>query len=129
VARIEKISITIEDVNGSFARLLKQAPKEARSFLSQAVATTTTAVAQRMRAHVPVDEGELKAAIDTRLPRGTRLVGEAGVWDTAQGEVALYNEYQPNKQPFMRPAAQDESDAFKQRAIRALKKLESAFQP
>jgi hypothetical protein len=127
VARTEKITIAIEDVNGSFARLLKQAPKEARSFLSQAVATTTTAVAQRMRAHVPVDEGDLKDAIDTRLPRGTRLVGEAGVWDQEQGEVAIYNEYQPNKQAFMRPAAQDESDAFKQRAIRALKKLEAAF--
>ena len=128
MARTEKISITIEDVNGSFARLIKQAPKEARSFLSQAVATTTVAVSQRMRARVPVDEGELKAAIDVRLPKGTRLAGEAGVFDGEQAGVALYNEYQPNVQPFMRPSAQDEAEDFKQRAIKALKKLESAFQ-
>ena len=127
MARVERITITIEDVNGSFARLLKQAPKEARSFLSQAVATTTTSVAMRMRARVPVDEGELKAAIDTKLPRGNGLSGHAGVFDPTQAEIALYNEYHPNEQPFMKPSAQDESEDFKQRAIKALKKLEAAF--
>ena len=122
-----RITIEIEDVGGSFARLIKQAPKEARAFLSQSVATTTTAVMQRMQAHVPVDEGELKAAIEARLPKGVRLAGQAGVFEPEQAEVALLNEYRPNKQPFMRPAAHAESEDFKQRCIRALKKMEAAL--
>lgn len=126
--RVERVSVVIEDVNGSFARLVKQAPKEARAFLSQAVATTTTAVAQRMRVLAPVDEGDMKAAIDTKLPKRNRLSGQAGVFDAEQAHIALYNEYRPNLQAFMRPAARDEANVFEALAKRALKKLESAFQ-
>jgi hypothetical protein len=127
MARGSRITIEIEDVNGSFAKMIKAAPKEVRAFLSQAVSTTTVAVKQRMQVLVPVEEGDLKAAIDTKLPKGNRLMGQAGVFDPEQAEVALLNEYRPNTQPFMRPAALDEAEDFKQRAIRALKKAEAAL--
>lgn len=125
--RVERVSVTIEDVNGSFARLVNEAPREARAFLSQAVATGTTAVAQRMRALAPEDEGDMKAAIETKLPKRNRLSGQAGVFDEEQAHVAMYNEYHPNRQAFMRPAAQDEANTFRDLAERALKKLETAF--
>lgn len=127
MARVFRVTVRIEDVNGSFARLIKQAPKEARAFLSQAVATTTVAVNQRMKARVPVDEGQLKAALDVRLPKGNRLHGQAGVWDPEQAAIAQFNEWTPNKQPFMRPSAQDESAEFKARAEKALKRMEAAL--
>lgn len=122
------VRVRIEDVNGSFARLIREAPKEARAYLSHAVATTTLAVKQRMTARVPVDEGELRDALDVSLPKRNSLRGLAGVLDDAdQAAVAQYNEWSPNKQPFMRPAAQDEANDFKERAVRALKSMESAL--
>lgn len=125
-----RITMTIEDVNGSFARLIKEAPKEARAFLSKEVSVTTFAVFQRMQARVrsiAYLTGDMHDALEARLPKGNRLHGQAGVWDPEQAQIAIYNEWAPNKQAFARPAAADEAEAFKQRSIRALKKLESAF--
>jgi len=44
--------------------------------------------------------------------------------ETSNIDVALYNEYKPNAQPFMRPAAYDEGADFGTRLTRALKGLE-----
>lgn len=122
-----KVTVYLEDVNGSFARLVRQAPTVARAYLSQAVASTTVSVKQRMSATVPVDEGDLKAAVDSKVPKRNALVGYAGVFIPEQAEVAMFNEYAPNKQKFMQPSAEAESNAFKKRCEDALKKLETAF--
>ncbi len=121
------VIIEIEDVGGSFARLIKQAPRECRAFLSQAVSSTTFAVSQRMQATVPVDSGSLKADLEARLPKRNGLHGQAGVWEPESASVALFNEYRPNMQPFMRPAAYAEAEEFKKRAMRALKSMEASL--
>lgn len=109
--------------------MIREAPKHVRVYLNHAVITTATSVAQRMRARVAVDEGELKGAIDTKLPKSkTSLHAQAGVFAPEEEvAVAMFNEYIPNKQPFMRAAAQDEASGFKDRAQRALKQAEDAL--
>ena len=125
MARTPKITVELVDVNGSFARLIREAPKKARQFLSTAVFQTTAAVHRGMEAAVPVDQGDLRNALEF-THRG--LHGKAGVLnDPEQAAVAQFNEYAPNKQPFMRPAAEQESNAFKSRAERALAQMERAL--
>ena len=122
MARTPKITVELEDVNGSFARMVREAPKKARQFLSTAVFETTAGVLRGMEARVAADEGDLKNAL-VFTHRG--LHGKAGVLnDPEQAAIAQFNEYAPNKQPFMKPAAEQESDAFKQRATRALEQME-----
>jgi hypothetical protein len=128
MARTDRITIEFEDVNGSFARMIREAPKVAREYLSRAVTDTTLAVRDRMEKLVPVDEGDLYEAIDVRVPRKTGLMGRAGVFDNPElVSRALFNEYIPNKQPFMRPAAVDEANAFEARARKALQQMEAAL--
>lgn len=117
-----KIVVEVEDVRGSCARLVKQAPKKVRQFLSTAVFLSTAGVLHNMEAIVPVDEGDLKNALEF-THRG--LHGRAGVLnDPEQAEIAQFNEYSPNRQKFMKPAAEQESEPFRQRAIRALEQME-----
>lgn len=121
------IPVTIEDVNGSFARFIKQAPKAVRIELSDVVAKTTFAVWQRMKALAQVgpDAPHMRDALEAKLPQRNGLSGRAGVFDNdEQAHVALYNEYRPNRQPFMRPAALDEEPGFRARATRALQQVE-----
>ena len=107
--------VGIEDVGGSFARFLKQAPKVARAEIAKAVAKTAEHLADEMFDNAPPRSDtppHVKDAIDYES-RG--LSGKAGVLagsepaggtdGTTQGMVALFNEYAPNKQPFMLPAA------------------------
>jgi hypothetical protein len=123
-----KITVEIEDIGGSFAKMLRDAPKLCRAYLSRAVTDTTLAVRDRMEKGVPVDEGDLYEAIDVQVPKKTGLMGRAGVFNNPElVSRALFNEYIPNKQPFMRPAALDESSAFEKRARRALAQLEAAL--
>lgn len=125
-----QIPVTIVDVNGSFARFIREAPKVARVYLSAAVGTTTVAVTQRMKALAPVgpDAPHIKDDLASQLPKRHALVGRAGIFDNdEQAHIALYNEYRPNKQPFMLPAALDEENAFRARAIAALKQVETTL--
>lgn len=124
--------IEIEDVGGRFASLDKRAMKSLRKHLGAAVAKTTAHVADEMfdnappRSEVPP---HVKDAIDY-VVRG--LVGRAGILhgeepagnDATQGEVAVFNEFSPNKQPFMRPAAEKEVPLYRKRAEDALGKME-----
>ncbi len=123
-----KVTFEVRDLDGSFRRFIRTAPKEAKSAMSDAVSKTTFAVWQRMRARAPVgpDAPHMRDALDTKLPRRDALSGQAGIFDNDdQAHVALYNEYRPNRQPFMRQATVDESAMFFQRAIRALRQVES----
>jgi hypothetical protein len=125
--------IGIEDVGGSFARFLKQAPKVARAEIAKAVAKTTEHLADEMFDNAPPRSDappHIKDDIDYES-RG--LSGKAGIIrgdepsgseGATQGEVALFNEYAPNKQPFMRPAAEKEAPLFAKRVAEALGRVE-----
>lgn len=123
----------IEDVNGSFAKFLNDAPRVARAALHDAVEKTAFALAQRMRSMAPVgpDAPHIKDAI-TYKRRGQRA--DVGLLDATQpaapgsdatmADVGLFNEYSPNRQPFMRPAAEQEDKDFVRRVSDAMKQVE-----
>ena len=55
-------------------------------------------------------------------------MAEVGIFDDPDDvSVAIFNEYSPNKQPFMRPAAESEASAFLARATAAVQKIEQHF--
>jgi hypothetical protein len=127
MARAFRLVTRLEDVNGSFARMIANAPKETRALLAAAVQSTTFALGQRMKATAPVgpDAPHMKDEIAISV-RG--LNGRAGILK-ASGEgdaahIALYNEYVPNQQPFMKPAARAEERDFVRRAQEAIGQLE-----
>ena len=129
-------TIEIVDVGGRFTGLAKNASREFRRALAGAVAKGTERLADEMFDLSPPrsdDPPHVKDAIDY-TSRG--LSGKAGILngaesagsgDTTMGEVALFNEYDPNDQPFMRPAADNVANDFAndctqalERAVRAL---------
>lgn len=127
--------IVIEDVDGSFQRFLTNAPKVARALLHDAVEKTAFALRNRMDATAPVgpDAPHIKEAL-TYKRRGMRA--EVGILETegvepaapgstaSMADVALYNEYRPNAQPFMLPAAEAETADFRKRTTDAIRQLE-----
>lgn len=130
-----QIAVEIEDVNGSFARLIDEAPKKARQFLSTAVFQTGAAVQRTMESLAPVGPDgagltpftHIKLDIEHR-GRSGGLMANVGIFDDPeQASVALFNEYSPNRQPFMVPAAQAEAGGFALRATEALQKCERYF--
>jgi hypothetical protein len=130
-----RVDIEVEDVNGSFARLIREAPKKARYFLSTAVFQTAAAVEREMDARVafgPDGEGRtpnehIKLDIEHRGRHGG-LHAQVGVFDDLdQMFVAIYNEYAPNEQSFMKPSAEAEAGPFLDRAKRALAQCERAL--
>jgi hypothetical protein len=126
-----RTTVAIEDVNGSFKRFLDQAPKVARQYLSTAVFLTAGGIQKQMEANAPQGpDGEgltpgthIKAMVEHR-GRNKGLHAQVGYFEPDDAAVALFNEYLPNKQPFMRPAASSESEPFKARAMRALEQCE-----
>lgn len=131
-----KTTIHLEDVGGSFKRFLAEAPREARAALHDAVEKTAFALQQRMKALAPMgpDAPHIKELI-TYARRGQRA--QIGILESAGGgspaapgstatnaEVALYNEYNPNRQPFMKPAAEAEDRDFTRRVSDAMKQVE-----
>jgi hypothetical protein len=125
--------IVIEDVGGSFARFLKEAPRVARAALHDAVEKTAFALQQRMKAMAPVgpDAPHIRDAI-TYKRRGQRA--DVGLLDATQpagpgsnatlADVGLFNEYAPNSQPFMRSAAEQEDRDFVRRVTDAMRQVE-----
>jgi hypothetical protein len=123
----------VEDVNGSFAKFLREAPRVARAYLHDAVEKSAFAVQQRMKSLAPVgpDAPHIREAITYRR-RGQRA--DVGLLDATQpaapgssatlADVGLFNEYDPNRQPFMRPAAEQEDGPFIRRVIDAIKRVE-----
>ena len=111
----------LEDVDGSFARFLRTAPREVRQALAAAVKKSAFAVGQRMKALAPVgpDAPHLREDVEVEARGLTARVGyltakpAAPGSDATQPDVALYNEYAPNAQPFMRPAF----DSQKERSV------------
>jgi hypothetical protein len=129
-------AIQIEDVGGSFAKFLKNAPKDMRAYLQDAIEKTAFAMAGRMRAGAPVgpDSPHIRDAVTYKRRGLTAQVGfidateAAGPDNTATlADVALYNEYSPNKQPFMRPAAEAEASDFTRRMKAAVTQAEHSL--
>lgn len=134
-----KTVIHLEDVGGSFKRFLAAAPREARAFLHDAVEKTAFSLQQRMKANVEVgpDAPHIRDVI-TYKRRGQRA--EIGILESAGGaspagpgstasmaDVGLYNEYRPNSQPFMRPAAEAENADFTRRVSDAMQQVERSL--
>jgi len=131
--------ILIEDHNGSFARMVREAPKELRRRMSTTVLQTASKLAQRIARTAP--KGPESPHIQDTVTfshRGlTARVGyiaeDFGAQQAAEGssatiaEVALYNEYKPNKQPFMRPAAEAQSSDFVKLTEDAIASMERAL--
>jgi hypothetical protein len=127
-------TMVIEDVGGSFARFIKQAPKVVRHAVIDAVELTAFSLTKRMEQDAPVgpDAPHIKDFV-TWKRRG--LTAQAGYINAVQAagpnntatiaDVAAMNEYAPNKQPFMRPAAEREAPIFIKRMGNALKDIES----
>lgn len=125
--------IELVDVGGSFARLVLESPKIAREVMKDAVAKTAFSLANRMRVKAPVgpDSPHIRDAITVKQ-RGA--VAQVGYIDATQAagpdneatiaEVALYNEYRPNQQPFMRPSGEAEAPDFTRRCQEAIGQLE-----
>jgi hypothetical protein len=131
-----KVTIHLEDVGGSFKRFLAAAPREARAALHDAVEKTAFSMQQRMKALAPIgpDAPHIRDTISYKR-RGQRaeiglLQGEGGDQPSAPGsnasmaDVGLFNEYNPNAQPFMRPAAEAENADFTKRVAAALAQVE-----
>jgi hypothetical protein len=130
-----KVTIDIVDVGGSFARMCREAPKIARKELGVAVQKATINVSDEMYDRAPARSEappHIKDAIDWKT---SGLSGRAGILDgeapsgtdASMGEVALYNEYSPNEQPFMLPAANASAKKFEAEARKALDRIESAL--
>lgn len=118
--------VAVVDVGGSFARFLKTAPETVREEMARAVKSTTAALARRMVAFAPVGpESSAPHIRDEMEAQSKGLVGMAGIIDNdEQAHVALYNEFTPNRQPFMRPAAEATSGDLKQQITKALRAAE-----
>lgn len=127
MSKRDVVSVEMEDVAGGFARLCNAYPKEMRARISVAVLSQVHALAERMMHDAPVGPDAPHIA-KTATFKHNGLRGEAGYIDGHFGEmpagddndatiaeVALYNEYNPNHQPFMRPAAEAEARPFGKR--------------
>jgi hypothetical protein len=114
------LKVTVEDVGGSFARFVRTASKVVRAEAYQATAKSRDALADRMRERAAVgpEAPHMRDAIEVR---GTLV----GIFDPEQAAVALYNEYSPNRQPFMVPSARDEDSSLVNRAKAALRVAEA----
>jgi hypothetical protein len=137
MSRYTSVGVEIVDVDGRFRRLVKQAAPMTRKFLAAAVKETAAALARRIARGAPVgpDAPHIHDAV-TFTARG--LTGKAGFIERAneqaapgnpatQGDVALFNEYTPNRQPFMLPAAEVEAPDYARRARTALEQVERAL--
>ena len=120
-------AVTIEDA--SLRRMVDLAPKLARAELNHVVRLSLFSLKQRMEALAPRSDDEFAPHIADQIDTKKRgLSGSTGVQDPGptgqEAQIAAYNEYAPNKQPFMRPAAEKEEGELKRNATIALRKME-----
>lgn len=128
--------IEIEDVGGRFKSLYARSRTEVRKYVAAAVAKTAEHLADEMFDNAPPRSDAPPHVKDDIDYESRGLSGKAGILrgnepsgseGTTQGEVALFNEYAPNKQPFMRPAAATEQPLFVKRVSDALVLVEKAL--
>ena len=132
----EKVVITVEDVGGAFKRFQQEAPKVFRQVIYDALDRSAFALAQRMRAAAPVgpDAPHIRDFITTKRHGYVAQIGYIEATepagpdnDASVANVALFNEYRPNQQPFMRPSAEAELNDFQKRMRQALEQAERSL--
>jgi hypothetical protein len=133
MGRRDVISVELVDVSGSFARFLRDAPKEMRIEVIDAVKKTCFSMSRRMEATAEVgpDAPHIRDHVTYEMRGLTGKVGFINATqsagpnnDATMADVALFNEFNPNKQPFMRPAAEAESSDFAKRMKAAITQAE-----
>lgn len=106
-------------------RAVTRAPDTLKAHMGTAIATTTYAIASRMKSMVPVATGTLRAAIEstTRGMNGRVLIQPSAYY----WRFIEYGTKYQTARPFIRPSTEAESGQFEQR-IRAIgPKLERDF--
>jgi len=128
-----RIDVEVIDVGGSFRRFIDHAPKEYRRLISGEVKTTAFALQQRMKAKAPVgpDAPHIRDFVTHDVRGLTARVGFIDATDAAApssdasiGDVAAYNEWNPNKQPFIKVSAEAEAPDFVRRVTSAIGQAE-----
>lgn len=112
-----KVKLTLEGMERTL-KAIHNAPEVAKLHASQAISTSTFAVAQRARALVPVDTGNLKSAIESQSPKVRGLTGRVGLAAGASASYWFFVEFGTRfmaAQPFFRPAAEAERNDFVRR--------------
>ena len=71
-----------------------------------------------MFANAPVLTGEMRSRL-------TADGGVVGIFDPEEADVALFNEYSPNHQPFMRQAGQSNISTLEQNVTLGMQEAES----
>jgi hypothetical protein len=128
MAKTTRYTSVLEDVNGSFERFVRESPKIARQLCGAAVKTSAFALLQRMKATAPVgpDAPHMRDALDMKASGMSARVGilKGDGHHSDMAHIALYNEYMPNEQAFMRPAAQAEQSNHVRRMKEAIGQIE-----
>ncbi len=110
-------------------RALVRAPVLVKTLASSAVATTTFAIAQRAKSLVPVASGDLKRAIEGSRPTAGGLTGRVGTnaSNVYYWRFVEFGTKSQAAQPFFRPAAEAESNAYLDRLRAIGPRLERDF--
>lgn len=131
---MDRIDVVLVDVNGSCKRLFEEAPKKLKQFLGTAVFLTSSGVKRDMEAGAQLGPGGEGLTPDTHIKFEIEWMGNpkalsqrVGVFTPGDADVALYNEYSPDHQPFMVPAAKNNSALLLKEATIALQKVERYF--
>lgn len=131
-----KITAELEDVGNTFRTFVTEAPKLTRKLLGTAVFTTARRVLGSMESGAqqgPDGQGltpgeHIKFDLDENWSTRHPLYARVGILDDPeQALVALWNEYSPDEQPFMVPAALENESGFQSAAAAALRSLEKQF--
>jgi hypothetical protein len=129
--------ITVEDVDGSFRKFMRQAPAIVRQEMAPAINATARGVHQLMQGRAPEgpEAPHIKEDIQTleaspANKRAKNTTAQTGYFHGSsdhsdQPHIALYNEFRPNKQPFMRSSADDMTQEFLRHVSAALQRLDS----
>lgn len=94
------------DIFDTFTAFTERAPAVLRAAAYRGAHRTAPRVLARMQAAAP----RLTGAMAAKLTADGGLVGIFD--DPEEASVALFNEYSPNHQPFMRPALQSEGSGL-----------------
>lgn len=117
------MSMALDDVGGSFAKFVKNAHKTLVKHVEPRVDKSARLMVEKMRAAAPVgpDAPHMRDAITyQRIGK----MAEIGIFDPEQAQVALYNEYTPNRQPFMRAAAEQSDGEFVRQVTDGIAQME-----
>lgn len=141
---MSKVTLKIEGMEALQAAI-RTAPDRVKAYAGDAVALTTFAIAQRAKALAPRDTGALQRSITASsrgltgkvtIAEGGETIGGRTVFgpgDMGRHRPAVYWRFvefgtkRTAARPFLRPAAEAESEAYLQRFREVGRKLERDF--